>query len=62
MFAGLVGARLETAELSIEPEKCAGVVQILTPPSWLPVANMNVSHAWFQAIQVRSPPTVWARM
>jgi len=37
------------------------VVHIRTAPSWLPVANMNGSAAWFQATQVRSPPTTCAR-
>lgn len=58
----MVVPRDGTAELSIDPVMCGGVVQIRTPPSWLPVANMKVSQAWFQAMQVRSPPTVCARM
>jgi hypothetical protein len=39
-----------------------GVVQICTVPSWLPVANIKVPAAGFQAMQVMSPPKDCARM
>ncbi len=47
VLAGLVVARLAATKLSSEPDMIfsEGDVQILTPPSWLPVANMKVSHA-----------------
>ena len=67
VLVGLVVARLAAkTELTLTSEPSSvlgdGDVQILTAPSCEPVANMNVSQAWFQAMHVRSPPTVCERM
>lgn len=61
VLVALVVARLGAkTELTAEPRRVLGEgdVQILTAPSCEPVANMKVSQAWFQAMHVRSPPTV----